>query len=221
MDISNETKETLALYGVGADRTDNFGRQCLLARRFAEKGVRYIQCTHSYKWDQHENLKKGHSHNALEVDQPIAALLIDLKRRGLLKDTLVWWGAEFGRTPTAQGNRDGRDHNPHGFSMWLAGGGVKAGTSVGASDDFGYYAVDNKVHMHDMHATILHLIGSEPRTVDFPPRGPRLPADGRFGACRPRSDWIDGGSHGYTNPRIHRCSWPGGILSIRRRGCCS
>src|SRR5262245_3905551 len=159
MDLSDETKETLALYGIGDDRTDNFGRQCLLARRFAEKGVRFIQCTHSYKWDQHENLKKGHAKNAAEVDRPIAALLTDLKRRGLLKDTLVWWGGEFGRTPTAQGNRDGRDHNPHAFSMWLSGGGVRAGTAVGATDDFGYYAVDNTVHMHDLHATILHLLG--------------------------------------------------------------
>ncbi len=163
MDISHETKETLALYGIGEDRTDNFGRQCLLARRFAEKGVRYIQCTHSYKWDQHENLKKGHTHNALEVDKPIAALLIDLKRRGLLKDTLVWWGAEFGRTPTAQGNRDGRDHNPHAFSMWLAGGGVKAGTTVGASDDFGYYAVENKVSHARPARDDFASAGSEPR----------------------------------------------------------
>ncbi|MSR53035.1 MAG: DUF1501 domain-containing protein [Gemmataceae bacterium] len=167
VDVSGETKETLELYGIGEDRTDNFGRQCLLARRFAEKGVRFIQCTHSYKWDQHEDLKKGHDRNAKEVDKPIAGLLSDLKRRGLLKDTLVWWGAEFGRTPTAQGNRDGRDHNPHAFSMWLAGGGVKAGTAVGATDDFGYYAVENKVHMHDLHATILHLMGLEHEKLTF------------------------------------------------------
>jgi hypothetical protein len=167
LDIAGESKETRALYGIGEERTDNFGRQCLLARRFAEKGVRFIQCTHSYKWDQHENLRKGHAQNALEVDEPIAALLIDLKRRGLLKDTLVWWGAEFGRTPTAQRNRDGRDHNPHAFSMWLAGGGVRAGTAVGATDDFGYYAVDNKVHMHDLHATILHLLGLDHEKLTF------------------------------------------------------
>jgi len=167
MDLSGETKETLALYGIGEERTDNFGRQCLLARRFAEKGVRFIQCTHSYKWDQHDDLKKGHAKNALEVDKPIAALLTDLKRRGLLKDTLVWWGGEFGRTPTAQGNRDGRDHNPHAFSMWLAGGGVKAGTAVGATDDFGYYAADNKVHMHDLHATLLHVLGLDHEKLTF------------------------------------------------------
>jgi hypothetical protein len=167
MDLAGESKETLARYGIGEDRTDNFGRQCLLARRFAEKGVRFIQCTHSYKWDQHDDLKKGHARNALEVDKPIAALLTDLKRGGLLEDTLVWWGGEFGRTPTAQGNRDGRDHNPHAFSMWLAGGGVKAGTAVGATDDFGYYAVENKVHMHDLHATILHLLGLDHEKLTF------------------------------------------------------
>ena len=168
MDLKGESKETLALYGIGDGlKTDNFGRQCLLARRFAEAGVRFVQCTHSYKWDQHEDLKKGHTKNALEVDQPIAGLLTDLKRRGLLEDTLVWWGGEFGRTPTAQGNRDGRDHNPHAFSMWLAGGGVKAGTTVGATDDFGYYAAENKVHMHDLHATILHLLGLDHERLTF------------------------------------------------------
>ena len=167
LDLAGESKATLARYGVGEDRTDNFGRQCLLARRFAEKGVRFIQCTHSYKWDQHDDLKKGHARNALEVDKPIAALLTDLKRRGLLDDTLVWWGGEFGRTPTAQGNRDGRDHNPHAFSMWLAGGGVRGGTAVGATDDFGYYAVENKVHLHDLHATILHLLGLDHEKLTF------------------------------------------------------
>ena len=158
MDISGESAATLKMYGVGEEPTDNFGRQCLLARRFAESGVRFIQCTHSYKWDQHGNLREGHTKNAREVDQPIAALLTDLKERGLLEDTLVWWGGEFGRTPTAQGN-DGRDHNPHAFSMWLAGGGVKPGITYGATDDYGYYAMENKVHMHDLHATILHLLG--------------------------------------------------------------
>lgn len=167
MDIKDETKETLALYGIDEEPTDNFGRQCLLARRFAEKGVRFIQCTHSYKWDQHDNLRKGHATNAKEVDKPIAGLLTDLKRRGLLEDTLVWWGGEFGRTPTAQGNRDGRDHNPHAFTMWLAGGGVRGGTTVGATDEFGYYAVDNKVHMHDMHATMLHLLGMNHEKLTF------------------------------------------------------
>ena len=125
-DISDETEETRRLYGLDDEVTANFGRQCLMARRFAEAGVRFVQVTHSYKWDQHADLKAEHAANALQVDQPIAGLLHDLKRRGLLEDTLVLWGGEFGRTPTAQGD-DGRDHNPQGFTMWLAGGGVKPG----------------------------------------------------------------------------------------------
>lgn len=157
-DISGETPATLRLYGLDQDKTRNFGRQCLMARRFAERGVRFIQVTHSYKWDQHGNLRQDIARNALEVDQPIAGLLTDLKRRGLLEDTLVVWGGEFGRTPTAQG-RDGRDHNPQGFTMWLAGAGIRAGLAYGATDDYGYYAVENKVHFHDLHATILHLLG--------------------------------------------------------------
>jgi hypothetical protein len=166
-DISTETKETLDLYGIGDKLpTDNFGRQCLLARRFAESGVRFVQVSHSYKWDQHGELRKDHAKNALEVDKPIAGLLADLKRRDLLKDTLVWWGGEFGRTPTAQGG-DGRDHNPHAFSMWLAGGGVKGGFVYGATDDFGYYSVENKVHMHDLHATILALLGMDHEKLTY------------------------------------------------------
>ena len=157
-DISGETKATLSSYGLDDPATQNFGRQCLMARRFAERGVRFIQCTHSYKWDQHGNLKAEHGRNALEVDKPIAGLLADLKARGLLEDTVVLWGGEFGRTPVAQGN-DGRDHNPQGYTMWLAGGGVKGGIRHGATDDYGYYAVQNKVHLHDLHATLLHLLG--------------------------------------------------------------
>ncbi len=166
-DITKEAQKTLDAYGIGNGKpTDNFGRQCLMARRFAEAGVRFIQCTHSYKWDQHGNLKKDHAKNALEVDQPIAALLADLKQRDLLKDTLVWWGGEFGRTPAAQGG-DGRDHNPHAFSMWLAGGGVNGGTVYGSTDDFGYYAQENKVHMHDLRATILHLLGLDHEKLTY------------------------------------------------------
>ena len=167
MDLAKETLKTREMYGIGDGKpTDNFGRQCLTARRLAEAGVRFIQCTHSYKWDQHDNLKADHTKNAREVDQPIAALLADLKQRDLLKDTLVWWGGEFGRTPTAQGG-DGRDHNPHAFSMWLAGGGVAGGTVYGATDDFGYYAVEKKVHMHDLHATILHLLGLDHEKLTY------------------------------------------------------
>lgn len=168
-DISRETKETQALYGLDDPKTAPFGRQCLLARRFAEAGVRFVQVTHSdtaVQWDQHGNLKRDHEKNAYEVDKPIAGLLADLKRRGLLKDTLVLWGGEFGRTPVAQG-KDGRDHNPEGFTVWMAGGGVKPGFRYGATDDFGYFAVENKVHIHDLHATMLHLLGLDHERLTF------------------------------------------------------
>ena len=164
--ISDETEATHKAYGLDNDKTRNFGRQCLMARRFAEAGVRFIQCTHSYKWDQHGDLKNGHSNNAMEVDQPIAALLKDLKARGLLQDTLVLWGGEFGRTPVAQGN-NGRDHNAQGYTMWMAGGGVKPGIQYGATDEYGYYAVKNKVHLHDLHATILHLLGLDHEKLTY------------------------------------------------------
>jgi len=157
MDLSGETEATKELYGIGNQQTDDFGRQCLLARRFVEAGVRFVEITHG-NWDQHRNLKADLERNCGQTDQPIAGLLKDLKNRGLLKDTLVIWGGEFGRTPHAQGN-DGRDHNAKGFSMWMAGGGVKGGLSHGATDDYGYEAVDGKVHIHDFHATILHLLG--------------------------------------------------------------
>ena len=132
-----------------------------MARRFAEAGVRFIQVTHSdpkVQWDQHSDLFTGHTEKAAEVDKPIAGLLTDLKDRGLLDDTLVLWGGEFGRTPVAQG-KNGRDHNPEGFTMWMAGGGVKGGYRHGSTDDYGYYAVENKMHIHDVHATLLHLLG--------------------------------------------------------------
>jgi hypothetical protein len=157
-DISGESAATRRLYGLDDGPTHDFGRQCLMARRFCERGVRFVQVTHSYKWDQHGGLRKDIARNALEVDRPIAGLLKDLKARGLLDDTLVLWGGEFGRTPTSQGD-DGRDHNPHGYTMWLAGGGVKAGHVHGKTDDYGYYAVEDKVHVHDLHATMLHLLG--------------------------------------------------------------
>ena len=131
--------------------------------------MRFIQVTHSdsyVQWDQHSKLKEGHTKNAREVDKPIAALLRDLKGRGLLEDTLVLWGGEFGRTPTAEGT-DGRDHNPEGFTMWLAGGGVKAGIKYGATDEYGYYAVDRKLHIHDLHATILHLLGLDHEKLTY------------------------------------------------------
>jgi hypothetical protein len=158
LDLAGESEATRTLYGLDDAKTANFGRQCLMARRLVESGVRVVQCTHSYKWDQHSDLKNGHETNALEVDRPIAGLLADLRVRGLLDDTLVVWAGEFGRTPTAQ-DGNGRDHNPHGFTIWLAGGGVAAGTSYGATDDYGYYAAENKVHVHDLHATLLALLG--------------------------------------------------------------
>ncbi|MGY8770386.1 MAG: DUF1501 domain-containing protein [Pirellulales bacterium] len=168
-DLSNETADTLNLYGMDEKSTTDFGRQCLLARRFAERGVRFVQVTHSnseVQWDQHGNLKKGHEQNAQEVDKPIAGLLQDLKQRGLLEDTLVMWGGEFGRTPTVQG-KNGRDHNPEGFTMWLAGGGVKSGIKYGATDEYGYYAQQDKLHIHDLHATLLHLLGLDHKKLTY------------------------------------------------------
>jgi hypothetical protein len=168
-DLSQETEATRKLYGLDDPVTANFGRMCLLARRFSERGVRFVQVTHSdsnVQWDQHSDLKKGHDKNALEVDKPIAGLLKDLKARGLLNDTLVWWGGEFGRTPVAQGT-NGRDHNPEGFTMWLAGGGVKGGFRYGQTDDYGYYAAVDKVHIHDLHATILHLLGLDHERLTY------------------------------------------------------
>ena len=166
MDLSAESKSTKALYGMDDSTTENFGRQCLLARRFSERGVRFVQCIHSYKWDQHGNLEKDHRNNAREVDTGIAGLLRDLKQRGMLDDTLVLWGGEFGRTPAAQGG-NGRDHNPHGFTMWMAGGGVKPGFSYGATDEYGYYATENKMHVHDLHATMLALLGIDHEALTY------------------------------------------------------
>jgi hypothetical protein len=166
LDLSRESAATRKLYGIDEKPTDDFGRQCLMARRLIEAGVRFVQVSHSFKWDQHGNLKAGHERNAKEVDKPIAALLTDLKERGLLKDTLVLWGGEFGRTPMAQG-KDGRDHNPQGFTMWLAGGGVKSGFAYGNTDDYGHKAVEHPVHMHDLHATILWLLGLDHEKLTF------------------------------------------------------
>jgi hypothetical protein len=171
LDLSRETAATQKLYGIGEKATDTFGRQCLMARRLAEAGVRYIQVTYGDNsanpaWDQHSNLPK-HGVHATAVDQPIAGLLTDLKKRGLLEDTLVWWGGEFGRTPYAEKNGTGRDHNPGGFTVWLAGGGVKPGIAHGKTDDFGAQAVEDKVHMHDLHATILHLLGLDHEKLTY------------------------------------------------------
>lgn len=158
MDLSQEPEHLQRSYGIGEKSTDNFGRQCLLARRLVEAGVRYVEVSTGNVWDQHSNLVSGHEKNSLATDQPIAALLADLKARGMLEDTLVVWGGEFGRTPIVQGS-NGRDHNPQGFTTVLAGGGVRGGLAYGNTDEYGYYAVEDRVHVHDLHATMLHLLG--------------------------------------------------------------
>jgi len=164
LDLTDETAATKRAYGLesGFVPTKIFGTECLLARRMVERGVRFVELTcpvvSGDRWDQHGNLRQGHAQNALAVDRPIAALIGDLKARGLLDSTLVVWSGEFGRTPFAQG-KDGRDHNPQGFSLWMAGGGVKGGTITGATDDFGYRVVEKKYMIHDLHATMLHLLG--------------------------------------------------------------
>jgi uncharacterized protein (DUF1501 family) len=166
MSLNDESQTTLDRYGIGADPTDNFGRQCLLARKFAERGVRYIQVSTNYTWDHHKKVKEGSVTESAKVDRPIAGLLEDLAQRGLLEDTLVVWGAEFGRTPTAE-NSDGRNHHPQAFTMWLAGGGVRGGITFGATDDFGYRPVENPVHMHDLHATLLHALGLDHERLTY------------------------------------------------------
>ena len=169
MDIGRETVATQRNYGVGEEPTDEYARQCLLARRCLEAGVRFVQVNFSYPrnyWDAHGDLRNNHTTNAKKVDQPIAALLNDLKSRGLLDDTLVIFGTEFGRTPAAQGT-DGRDHHPHAFSVWLAGGGIRGGMTYGQTDEFGYYVAENKVTMPDFHATILHLLGLDHERLTY------------------------------------------------------
>jgi hypothetical protein len=173
-DLSKETEATKKLYGVDDKTTEIFGKQCLMARRLAERGVRCVQVYHTQTskrsscqlWDQHGGLKTELPANCAATDRPIAGLLTDLKARGLLKDTIVVWGGEFGRTPTAEGN-DGREHHPFGFTMWLAGGGVKGGLVFGATDDFGWHAVADKVHVHDLHATLLHLMGLDHEKLTY------------------------------------------------------
>jgi len=164
-DLSDESQQTLDMYGVGSGETDSFGRQCILARRFAEAGVRFIEISHG-NWDHHRNIRTDLPARCQEIDQPIAALLTDLRQRDMLKDTLVIWAGEFGRTPHGQGG-NGRDHNNKGYTTWMAGGGVKGGFSYGATDEHGYEAVDGKMHIHDWHATILHLMGLDHEQLTF------------------------------------------------------
>lgn len=175
MDIGGESKATRKLYGLDEVETRDFGYRCLLARRLSEGGVRFIQATHggNEKWDHHTGLYEGITRSSKEVDKPIAGLLKDLKSRGLLDETLVLWGGEFGRTPAGEvgENHNGRDHNPHGFTMFMAGGGVKPGFSYGETDDFGYYALKDKVHVHDLHATLLHCLGLDHEKLTYRHQG--------------------------------------------------
>src|SRR5665213_2248109 len=173
-DVERESQATKQLYGLNDKTTEIFGKQCLLARRLVERGVRCVQVYHTTTakrsscqlWDQHGGLKTELPANCAATDAPIAGLLTDLKARGLLKDTIVLWGGEFGRTPTAESS-DGREHHPFGFSMWLAGGGFKGGQAYGATDDFGWHAVDKKVHVHDLHATLLHQMGLDHEKLTY------------------------------------------------------
>jgi hypothetical protein len=160
VDLADESADTLALYGMDEKETSVFGRNCLLARRLVERGVRFVQLYHGSgsKWDAHSKIEQNHSGLCKSSDKPIAGLLKDLKRRGLLDQTLVIWGGEFGRTPMSE-KGDGRDHNPYGFTMWMAGGGVKGGFTLGATDEIGLHAVEDRLHVHDLHATILYLLG--------------------------------------------------------------
>ena len=173
VDLSQETKATLEMYGVGKQPTDEYGRNCLIARRLVERGVRFIQLYSGgghleETWDAHAGIESNHGQHAPEVDQPIAALLTDLERRSLLDDTLVVWGGEFGRMPFSEGKHaPGRNHNPYGFSMWLAGAGVKGGMRYGSTDEFGFEAIENKIHLHDLHATILHIMGLDHEKLTY------------------------------------------------------
>jgi hypothetical protein len=176
--LRGESTEMLARYGIGQTDTEEFGRQCLIARRLVERGVRFVELLTPFRqgldrWDQHSGIIKGHRVNAKAVDQPIAALIEDLHARGLLQETLVLWGGEFGRTPCAQADESGklehmgRDHNPFGYTMWMAGPGLKPGISYGETDEFGYFATENKVHIHDLHATLLHLLGLDHKRLTY------------------------------------------------------
>jgi hypothetical protein len=172
VDLSEETAETQQLYGLDEEPTATFGRNCLLARRLVERGVRFVQLYHGSgsRWDAHAGIEKNHTQLCREMDKPIAGLLSDLRRRGMLEDTLVVWGGEFGRTPMSE-KGDGRDHNPYGFTMWMAGGGVQRGLTFGATDEIGLHAIENRAHIHDLHATILHLMGIDSMQLTFLHKG--------------------------------------------------
>ncbi|HUG81915.1 MAG TPA: DUF1501 domain-containing protein [Bryobacterales bacterium] len=171
-DLTKESEAIKKLYGLDNEETRDFGWQCLVARRLSERGVRFVQASHTYRvgnpvgWDAHTNLIPNHVGRAKQVDQPISALLTDLKSRGLLEDTLIVWSGEFGRTPIAQSG-DGRDHNPYGYTSWMAGAGVKHGFVYGATDELGYHAVEDRMHIHDLHATVLHILGLDHKKLTY------------------------------------------------------
>lgn len=170
MDLNAETQATKMAYGIDEKATESFGKSCLMARRLLEAGVRFVSVSSGQVWDQHGNLEKGHNKNALATDRPIAALIDDLKQRGLWEDTLLVWGGEFGRTPVVQGS-NGRDHNPQGFTMLMGGGGIRPGIAYGETDEYGYHAVRDRVHVHDLHATMLHVLGIDHERLTFPYAG--------------------------------------------------
>lgn len=185
VNLADETEETQQLYGLDNAKTQNFGRMCLLARRMVERGVRFVQLYSGSgsKWDAHSDIEKNHGTNCGATDKPIAGLLTDLKRRGLLKNTLVVWGGEFGRTPQSE-KGNGRDHNPAGFTMWLAGGGVRGGRTVGATDEIGLHAVEDRLHVHDFHATILRILGLDNMALTYLHKGrPERPTLNEGGPC--------------------------------------
>jgi hypothetical protein len=172
LDISRESAKTQSLYGLDNPKATHFARQCLIARRLVERGVRFVQIysggmENDLSWDGHSNIKKNHGGFALETDQPIAGLLADLEARGLLNETLVVWGGEFGRLPIVQKGSGGRDHNPHAFTVWMAGGGVKGGVHHGATDEIGFKAVEDRVSINDLHATVLHLLGLDHKRLTY------------------------------------------------------
>lgn len=169
LDMSDESESTLRMYGIDNPKTKSYGQKCLMARRMCEAGVRFIEVNYGGdegNWDQHSDLPK-HADHARAVDRPITALLTDLKQRGLLEDTIVWWGGEFGRTPYSEGKGTGRDHNPGGFTVWVAGGGFKPGLTHGETDEFGFQGISGRVHMHDLHATLLHQLGIDHKRLTF------------------------------------------------------
>ena len=195
LDLSKEPESVKRMYGLDEKITEDFGRNCLIARRLLERGVRFVQLWSGAdngfprrNWDSHEDIARDHGDMGTSMDKPAAALLKDLKQRGLLDDTIVLWTTEFGRMPCSQGGK-GRDHNPFTFTSWVAGGGFKGGVSYGASDEWSYKAVEDETYCYDLHATILHLLGIDHKQADVPPQRHRPPADGRAWARHRQAAW--------------------------------